>query len=723
MGKPNFEHFGKYVLLEKLASGGMAEVFLAKRMGASGVQKFVAIKRILPQFSDSEEFVQMFKDEAKIAVNLSHSNVISIHDFGVEHEMFYLVMEYCEGRNLRQILNKMKKSNLTFSVSQSVYMVKEVAAGLDHAHRCLDGSTGKPLNITHRDMSPQNVMISFEGETKIVDFGIAKASTQIETTRAGTLKGKFGYMSPEQAEGLPVDFRTDIFSLGICLWELLANDRLFVANNEINTLRKIRECNIPSLRKINPNIPPELEKICNKSLAKDRNLRYQSAAAFHRDLNRFLNRHDPDFSPHDFSVFIKTLFANEILETRKKVVQYAQYQPDEELTESPLPRKQRKPNNNNINNDDYFPEESGIQSDFNSMFDEKSSAKNTNTMGPEGMTSTENSGPLNLQTQNNNFDGNEPPNADNKVGTITDLENQRQIAQMNNMDNNVFDMPQQNDNDQLQGLENVPPSDQVSPNGMNPNLPNQQQNDGSGSSNPNYNNAYGNANGIQFKNTGTNITYGSYTNTSYHHGGNKFMSTTFFIVVAVVGFLGYSFYKSDPERAIEMARNTCIDLSLPFNCSKLSPGNFSPTEGGERGQVDLASNGIFVRSKPPGAEIIVDEKSYGVTPAMIPKKTNFSITLKKNGFFPFTQYYDKIPENGITAELIKTKVGYLKITVIGQGEVFVDGQKIRDTRKRVAVQANKDILVEAVHPVTKNVQKKSIRVGADKEKQVVLAPF
>ena len=254
MGKPNFEHFGKYVLLEKLASGGMAEVFLAKRMGASGVQKFVAIKRILPQFSDSEEFVQMFKDEAKIAVNLSHSNVISIHDFGVEHEMFYLVMEYCEGRNLRQILNKMKKSNLTFSVSQIVYMVKEVAAGLDHAHRCLDGSTGKPLNITHRDMSPQNVMISFEGETKIVDFGIAKASTQIETTRAGTLKGKFGYMSPEQAEGLPVDFRTDIFSLGICLWELLANDRLFVANNEINTLRKIRECNIPSLRKINPKV-------------------------------------------------------------------------------------------------------------------------------------------------------------------------------------------------------------------------------------------------------------------------------------------------------------------------------------------------------------------------------------------------------------------------------------------------------------------------------------
>lgn len=334
-----YENFGKYVLLEKLATGGMAEVFLARGTGAGGIGKFFAIKRILPQYADSPEFIEMFKDEAKIAINLNHSNIVSIHEFGVEKGHFFLVMDYVEGRNLRQILNKMKKSGLQFSVEQIVYIIKEVAGGLDHAHRCIDGSTGKPLNITHRDMSPQNVMVSFEGEVKIVDFGIAKAESQIETTRAGTLKGKFGYMSPEQAEGQAVDLRTDIFSLGIVMWELLAHDRLFVANNEINTLRKIRDCQIPSLRKINPNIHTELERISQKSLARDRNLRYQTGAALHRDLNRFLNRQYPDFSAQDFSVFIKSVFADEILSLRKRLVEYAKVNLSIDLV---IPKKERE---------------------------------------------------------------------------------------------------------------------------------------------------------------------------------------------------------------------------------------------------------------------------------------------------------------------------------------------------------------------------------------------
>ncbi|MCB0361654.1 MAG: serine/threonine protein kinase, partial [Bdellovibrionales bacterium] len=301
----------------------MAEVFLARSQGTSGIGKFVAIKRILPQYYDSQEFIDMFKDEAKIAINLSHGNVVSIYEFGVEDNQFFLVMDYVEGKNLRQILNKMKNSNTTFSIDQIIYICKEVAAGLDHAHRCLDGATGKPLNITHRDMSPQNIMISYEGEIKIVDFGIAKAESQLETTRAGTLKGKFGYMSPEQAEGQAVDLRTDIFSLGICLWELLANDRLFIANNEINTLRKIRDCHVPSLRKINPNIHAELDRIVQKALTRDRNLRYQTAAAMHRDLSRYINRQFPDFSPHDFAVFVKALFSDEILEARRRLIEYA----------------------------------------------------------------------------------------------------------------------------------------------------------------------------------------------------------------------------------------------------------------------------------------------------------------------------------------------------------------------------------------------------------------
>lgn len=317
------EQFGKYLLLEKLATGGMAEVYLAKSVGAVGVNKFVAVKRILPQHSESQEYIDMFKEEAKIAVNLNHGNVVSIYDFGVEYKQFFLVMEYVEGRNLRQIVNEMKKANVQFTIDQIVYIAKEVAAGLDHAHRCIDGSTGRPLNITHRDMSPQNIMVSFEGEVKIIDFGIAKAETQMEATKAGTLKGKFGYMSPEQSDGMPIDLRTDIFSLGIVLWELLANDRLFTSSSEAAILRKIRECQIPSIRKINPSVPPELERIVNKALAKDKSLRYQTAAALHRDLNRFLNTQYPEFSPHDFSVFVKTAFSQIYLEQKRRLVEYS----------------------------------------------------------------------------------------------------------------------------------------------------------------------------------------------------------------------------------------------------------------------------------------------------------------------------------------------------------------------------------------------------------------
>ncbi|OQW47287.1 MAG: hypothetical protein A4S09_15955 [Proteobacteria bacterium SG_bin7] len=317
------ERFGKYILLEKIASGGMAEIYLARAPGASGINKYVAIKRILPQYSDNPEFVEMFKSEAKIAINLKHSNIVSIFEFGVEKGQFFLVMDFVEGKNLRQIINRMKQSNKSFSLDQILFIIREAAAGLDSAHRCLDGNSGRPLNITHRDISPQNVMISYEGEIKIIDFGIAKTESQIEATKAGTLKGKFGYMSPEQAEGIQVDLRTDVFSLGIVLWELVANDRLFMANNEVNTLRKIRECQVPSLKKINSKVPDDLEKIVNKSLAKDRNLRYQTAAALHRDLNTFLNKNYPTFSQHDFGNVIKTIFSDEIVTIRNKLVEYS----------------------------------------------------------------------------------------------------------------------------------------------------------------------------------------------------------------------------------------------------------------------------------------------------------------------------------------------------------------------------------------------------------------
>ncbi len=381
---PQVEQFGKYILLEKLATGGMAEVYLAKSTGANGVNKILAIKRILPQFSENREFIDMFKEEAKIAVNLNHGNVVSIFDFGVEKKQFFLVMEHVEGKNLRQIINELKRISVSFTIEQVVYMIKEVASGLDHAHRCIDGSTGRPLNITHRDMSPQNIMLSFDGEVKIIDFGIAKAETQLEVTKAGTLKGKFGYMSPEQAEGQAVDLRTDIFSLGIVIWELLANDRLFTASSEAAILRKIRDCQIPSIRKINPSIPPELERIVNKALQKDKNLRYQTSAAMHRDLNRFLNTQYPEFTPNDFSVFIKNTFATAYQEQKRKLIEFSKVKPEEgtrvtrtSSTETGAPQQEYMDGLEEFNPPDSFDLQAGTKvtlTDLRSNGDRKSSS-------------------------------------------------------------------------------------------------------------------------------------------------------------------------------------------------------------------------------------------------------------------------------------------------------------------------------------------------------------
>ncbi|CAM6001618.1 unnamed protein product [Sphagnum balticum] len=315
--------FGKYILLDKVAAGGMAEVYRVKAPGAEGIGKILAIKRILPQFSSQSEFIDMFKTEAKIAINLTQANISQIYEFGVEQDQFFLLMEYIDGRNLRQVLSRCTKAQKALTIEQCVYIISQVSTGLDYAHRCIDKDTGTALNIIHRDMSPQNIMITYEGEVKIVDFGIAKAESKIEVTRAGTLKGKFGYMSPEQAEGLELDARTDIFSIGIVLWELLSGERLFVANSEVNTIRKIKECQIPSLRKINPHIHEELERISMKALAKDRNLRYQTCAELHRDLSRFLYRVNPEFTSHDLAIAVKGLFKEDILEDRKKSIEFA----------------------------------------------------------------------------------------------------------------------------------------------------------------------------------------------------------------------------------------------------------------------------------------------------------------------------------------------------------------------------------------------------------------
>ena len=315
-----FQQFGKYTILKKLAGGGMAEIFLACDLGPAGVGRFLAVKKALARFSKNAEFIDMFKNEGRAACNLKHGNIAPIYEFGLEGDQLYLAMEYISGANLRELMRKTMKS--PFDIPLAVYIVKEAAAGLNSAHNTVDSNTGRPLHLIHRDVSPQNIMISFDGEVKIIDFGIAKIANT-DLTKAGNLKGKFGYMSPEQTRGEKLDPRADIFCLGIVLWELLTNKRLFKSENEMATLRKVQACNVPKLQALNPQVPSGLEKAVMKSLAKNKNARYKTALDFERDLSRILTKTYPEFDRHDFADFIKTVYAKDIIKEREVLKKYS----------------------------------------------------------------------------------------------------------------------------------------------------------------------------------------------------------------------------------------------------------------------------------------------------------------------------------------------------------------------------------------------------------------
>lgn len=307
--------------MEKIASGGMAEVYRAKASGAGGFEKELAVKLILQTYTNDENFRRMFENEARLSSQLTHANIVQIYDFVKSGETFLLSMEFVDGKNLRQVVNKVKKNNFILPIELSVLIINEVCKGLEYAHTKKDSVTGKSLNITHRDMSPQNVMISYDGAVKIVDFGIAKAKDRVDVTRSGVIKGKFGYMSPEQANGIPVDHRSDIFSTGIILFELLTGKRLFATDNDLATLKLIQECVIPSPTRINPKIPVELEKILLKALTKDLKLRYQTAGAFHRQLQEFLNKNYSALTPNDVGTVMNKVFAQEIAAEKKRFEQ------------------------------------------------------------------------------------------------------------------------------------------------------------------------------------------------------------------------------------------------------------------------------------------------------------------------------------------------------------------------------------------------------------------
>jgi serine/threonine protein kinase len=293
----------RYRVIERLASGGMAEVYLAESAGIEGFKKQVAIKRVLPHLSEKKRFIAMFLDEARLSAHLTHSNVAQVFDIGVGDNAYFIVMEYVNGADLKAIIDFMKKDERAFPVEAAVFIAAKICEGLSYAHE-LTNDDGVPLRIVHRDMSPPNVLLTKYGEVKIVDFGLAKATSQLEKSEAGIIKGKFSYLSPEAALGDEVDHRTDIFAVGIILWEMLAGRRLFLGETDFQTVKLVQQAKIPALSKDNPSIPPELDKILAKTLARDPAHRYPNARDLGRELTNFLYDHRRPVSAYDVAELV-----------------------------------------------------------------------------------------------------------------------------------------------------------------------------------------------------------------------------------------------------------------------------------------------------------------------------------------------------------------------------------------------------------------------------------
>lgn len=325
--------FGKYRLIERIAVGGMAEIFLAHQMHEDGHESPVVIKRIRPHLSKHAAFVKMFLNEARLAAQLNHPNVVQIHDLGKIAESYFIAMEYVAGRDMRRVVPKAEALGIPFPLVYAVKIASQVCAGLHHAHTKVD-LYGNPLNIVHRDVSPENVVVAFDGSVKILDFGIAKAANQVEQTRTGEIKGKLSYMSPEQCLGKPLDCRSDIFSLGVVLYEWLTGFKLFTGESEVAVMRSITEGKIYAPSYFREDLPERLEVILMKALERDRDKRYQTAAQMQKDLDAFLDAYEFTPTPLHLSNFLKQLFEEELQdEQRRMQVRAAQAPTSEEALE------------------------------------------------------------------------------------------------------------------------------------------------------------------------------------------------------------------------------------------------------------------------------------------------------------------------------------------------------------------------------------------------------
>jgi serine/threonine protein kinase len=302
--------FGKYFLVDKIATGGMAEIFKAKTFSHGGFENLVVIKRILGHLSDNDDFVEMFVDEAKVSVALQHANIVRVYDFGKVLDNYFIAMECVDGKDIRALLRRLSKQRQYLPSDFALFIVHEILRGLAYAHGKTD-MRGHPFGIVHRDMSPSNVIVSYEGDVKIADFGIAKAEQNSYTTADGVLKGKFEYMSPEQARGAEIDGRSDLFAVGILFYEMLTGRRLFKGESDLETLERIKRADVKPPSQVTPRVPAEVERIVMKLLAADPDDRYPSASAAQADVRRQLERSPDEIRP-ELRQFLRDLFRPEI---------------------------------------------------------------------------------------------------------------------------------------------------------------------------------------------------------------------------------------------------------------------------------------------------------------------------------------------------------------------------------------------------------------------------
>jgi eukaryotic-like serine/threonine-protein kinase len=315
------QQLGRYHLLDRIAFGGMAEIYRARTFDNRGVPHLVAVKRVLAHLAEDDDFIQMLVDEAKIASVLRHVNIARVYEFARAGGEYFISMEHVDGKDMRTALERCRHKKKSIPPEHASYICAEIAAGLHAAHSAVD-ARHKPLRIIHRDVSPSNVIVSYSGEVKLCDFGIAKATLSRVHTRTGVIKGKVKYMSPEQALGRKLDHRSDIFSLGATLYEMLTRMPPFVASNEMDLLVKVRDAKYRPIRELEPEIPADLEAICDRCLTRSRANRYQTAAEAEADLRAFLAAYYPSYSRSHLGRFVRKMFATEIEKELRMLEEY-----------------------------------------------------------------------------------------------------------------------------------------------------------------------------------------------------------------------------------------------------------------------------------------------------------------------------------------------------------------------------------------------------------------